>query len=145
MTGVAETESEARQIFNELLDETYIAYLEGKLVGYDKRGRPAKGNVEFHAQVKPEVKAQISQRAKALGISQGDVIAYLAAVADLKLDFERQIIELKKKVQDQDNHAGQQILPCKQIMQESILATTQSQKKQETKIGTKFWCTKTYL
>jgi hypothetical protein len=89
-------ESEARQIFNELLDETYIAYLEGKLVGYDKRGRPAKGNVEFHAQVKPEVKAQISQKARALGISQGDVIAYLAAVADLKSDFERQMIQPKK-------------------------------------------------
>ncbi len=84
VTGVAETEIEAKQIFDELLDETYLAYLEGKLVGYDKRGRPAKGNVEFHAQVKPEVKAQISKKAKDLGISQGDVIAYLAAVADLK-------------------------------------------------------------
>jgi predicted RNase H-like HicB family nuclease len=108
VTGVAETADEARQIFNELLDETYVAYLEGKLVGYDKRGRPAKGNVEFHAQVKPEVKAQISERAKALGISQGDVIAYLAAVAELKPDFERQILELKRKVQDQDDHVGQQ-------------------------------------
>lgn len=62
VTGVAETASEARKIFNELLDETYVAYLEGKLVGYDKRGRPAKGNVEFHAQVKPEVKQQITER-----------------------------------------------------------------------------------
>ncbi|MBP9811140.1 hypothetical protein KBF38_22740 [bacterium] len=105
--GVGETESEAKQIFDELLDETYVAYLEGKLVGYDKRGRPSKGNVEFHAQVKPEVKAQISQRAKALGVSQGDVIAYLAAVADLKVDFERQILELKKQIQDQDDHVGQ--------------------------------------
>ena len=100
MTGVAETESEAKQIFKELLDETYVAYLEGKLVGYDKRGRPAKGNVEFHAQVKPEVKAQISERAKELGVSQGDVIAYLVAVADLKIDFERQIGELRKKAHD---------------------------------------------
>ncbi len=105
--GVGETESEAKQIFDELLDETYVAYLEGKLVGYDKRGRPSKGNVEFHALVKPEVKAQISQRAKALGVSQGDVIAYLAAVADLKVDFERQILELKKQIQDQDDHVGQ--------------------------------------
>ena len=106
--GVAASESEARQIFNELLDETYIAYLEGKLVGYDKRGRPAKGNVEFHALVKPEVKAQISQKAKTLGISQGDVIAYLAAVADLKVELERQLIDLKKKLQDQDDYVGQE-------------------------------------
>jgi predicted RNase H-like HicB family nuclease len=108
VTGVAETESEARQIFHELLDETYIAYLEGKLVGYDKRGRPAKGNVEFHAQVKPEVKAQIAERAKALGISQGDVITYLAAVAELKTNFEKQLSELKKKVQDQDDRVQQE-------------------------------------
>lgn len=108
VAGVAETASEARKIFNELLDETYVAYLEGKLVGYDKRGRPAKGNVEFHAQVKPEVKQQITERAKALGISQGEVIAYLAAVADLKSDFERQILELTKKVQEQDGRTGKQ-------------------------------------
>jgi predicted RNase H-like HicB family nuclease len=84
--GVAETEGEAKQIFQELLDETYVAYLEGKLAGYEKPGRPAKGNVEFHAQVKPEVKAQITRKAKSLGISQGEVIAYLAAIADLKND-----------------------------------------------------------
>lgn len=105
--GVAATESEARKIFHELLDETYIAYLEGKLVGYDKRGRPAKGNVEFHAQVKPEVKAQISEKAKALGISQGDVIAYWSAVADLKTDLERQLRELTNKLQVQDVGIGQ--------------------------------------
>lgn len=105
--GIAETECEAYQIFHELLDETYVAYLEGKLVGYDKRGRPAKGNVEFHAQVKPEVKAQISEKAKALGISQGDVIAYFSAVADLKADLERQIRDLKNKLQDQDDCIGQ--------------------------------------
>jgi hypothetical protein len=108
VTGVGETELEAKQIFNELLDETYVAYLEGKLVGYDKRGRPSKGNVEFHAQVKPEVKAQISQKAKALGISQGDVIAYLAAVADMKDEFEREIQALKKQIQNQGDHVGHQ-------------------------------------
>jgi len=108
VTGVGETEIEAKRIFSELLDETYIAYLEGKLVGYDKRGRPSKGNVEFHAQVKPEVKAQISAKAKALGISQGDVIAYLAAVADMKGDLEREISALKKQIQDQNTAVEQE-------------------------------------
>lgn len=100
--GVGDSESEAWRVFQELLDETYIAYLEGKLVGYEKRGRPAKGYVEFHAQVRPEVKSRISERAKALGISQGEVIAYFSAVADMKADLERQISDLKSKLQDQD-------------------------------------------
>ena len=52
--------------------------------------------------------ANVVGATKALGISQGDVIAYLAAVADLKLDFERQLIELKKNIQDQDDRVEPQ-------------------------------------
>ena len=75
--GVAKTEKEAWKIFNELLTDYYIAYLEGNLIGYEKRGRPAKGYVEMHVQVKPTVKKQIASKAKKLGISQGEVIEYL--------------------------------------------------------------------
>jgi predicted RNase H-like HicB family nuclease len=32
--GVGETEAEAWQLFGEVLDETYIAFLEGTLVGF---------------------------------------------------------------------------------------------------------------
>lgn len=100
--GVAETESEAWKLFQELLDETYVAYLEGKLVGYEKRGRPAKGNVEFHAQVKPELKTHIMEKAKALGVSQGDVIAYLVAAAEVKDELEKRLKALEEKMQNQD-------------------------------------------
>ncbi|MBS1995180.1 MAG: hypothetical protein JSS86_02675 [Cyanobacteria bacterium SZAS LIN-2] len=89
--GVAPRESEAWKLFGELLNETYVAYLEGNLVGYEKRGRPARGNVEFHAQIKPEVKAQIAETARTLGISQGDVIAYLAALVGVKEDLEKRL------------------------------------------------------
>lgn len=97
--GVHEQESEAWRLFHELLDETYVAYLEGKLVGYDKRGRPAKGNVEFHAQIKPELKAQIVEKAKELGISQGEVIAYLAAAAEAKEQVEKRLKALEQRMQ----------------------------------------------
>jgi predicted RNase H-like HicB family nuclease len=107
VSGVAETEKEARQIFHELLDETYLAYLEGKLVGYDKRGRPAKGNVEFHAQIKPEVKIQILDKAKALGISQGEVIAYLAAAAEMRMDLEKRLKLLEEKMETRSQIATQ--------------------------------------
>src|SRR5271170_6417514 len=78
--GAAATKEEAWKIFRELLADFYVAYLEGKLVGYARRGRPAKGYVELHAQVKPVVKEEISARAKDLGISQGEVIEYLCRV-----------------------------------------------------------------
>jgi predicted RNase H-like HicB family nuclease len=95
--GVGETKDEAWRLFNELLDETYVAYLEGNLVGYEKRGRPAKHNVEFHAQVKPEVKQLINERAKAFGISQGEVIAYLAALEEVKLELEQRLSDLEAR------------------------------------------------
>jgi hypothetical protein len=79
--GAAKTEKQAWQIFYELLDEFYIAYLEGNLFGYEKAGRPRKGNVELHALVKPEIKKEITARAKDFGISQGEVIEYLCSLA----------------------------------------------------------------
>ncbi len=95
--GVGATRDEAWKLFKEALDETYVAYLEGTLVGYEKRGRPAKFNVEFHAQVKPEVKNFINEKAKDLGISQGEVIAYLAAAEQVKIELEQRLNELEKK------------------------------------------------
>lgn len=96
--GVGRTEEEAYLLFNELLNETYVAYLEGTLVGYKKRGRPAKGNVEFHAQIKPDVKNNIAAKARALGISQGEVIAYYNALEDAQKDLLRRYHKLKDKL-----------------------------------------------
>jgi predicted RNase H-like HicB family nuclease len=94
--GVGRTKDEAWKLFKELLDETYVAYLEGTLVGYEKRGRPAKHNVEFHAQVKLEVKKLIKEKAEALGISQGEVIAYWAAIEHVKIELEQRLDKMEK-------------------------------------------------
>jgi predicted RNase H-like HicB family nuclease len=102
VVGAGETAEEAWHVFSALLDETYVAYLEGKLVGYEKRGRPAKGNVEFHAQVKPEVREKITAKARELGISQGEVIAYLNAAAEALPDLQRRYEALLQKAQEQE-------------------------------------------
>src|SRR5580658_4344335 len=79
--GAAKTKIKAWHIFHEILDEFYIAYLEGNLFGYEKAGRPRKDNVELHALVKPEIKSDIAAKAKDFGISQGEVIEYLCNLA----------------------------------------------------------------
>lgn len=81
--GIAETEVEAWSIFNDLVQETYINYLEGKLSGYDKRGRPAKGRVGHHAELQPETKKIIVALSKHFCCSQGEVIDYLVWYHDL--------------------------------------------------------------
>lgn len=75
--GVSEDAEDAWAIFDDLLRETYINYLEGKLVGYDKRGRPSKGRVGHHAELNPDTKKALLTLAKQFGCSQGEVIDYL--------------------------------------------------------------------
>lgn len=75
--GAAPTEKEAWEIFNDLLDETYVNYLEGKLAGYTKAGRPKKNRIGFHAEVKPESKESLKELADKLACSQGEVIDFL--------------------------------------------------------------------
>lgn len=95
--GAASTEEGARETFKQMLNEYYVAYLEGTLVGYSRRGRPAKGNVEFHAQIKPKVKRGITQIASELGISQGEVVDYLFALHQNIGGLEHQTKATKKK------------------------------------------------
>ena len=99
--GAAPSKQEAWKIFDELLGEFYVAYLEGKLVGYARRGRPAKGYVELHAQVKRVVKDEIATRAKDLGISQGEVIEYLCRVEEVKDDLEKRVEQLEERIEKQ--------------------------------------------
>jgi 3',5'-cyclic AMP phosphodiesterase CpdA len=77
VAGVSESADEAWAIFDDLLRETYINYLEGKLVGYDKRGRPSKGRVGHHAELSAETKKTLVALAKRFACSQGEVIDYL--------------------------------------------------------------------
>jgi len=101
--GIAETEKEAFKIFHELLNDYYIAYLEGRLVSYEKRGRPEKGYVELHVQVKPTIKNEIASTAKELGISQGEVIEYLYHLQVIKDNLEQRQAELEKKFKKLDS------------------------------------------
>jgi len=83
--GVGDTPEEAREIFEDLIDEAYIAYLEGKRVGpYQKRqtarrGRPPKNTVDIHTQVHPDTKKEIRSFSQQAGCSIGEVIDYMVA------------------------------------------------------------------
>lgn len=77
--GVDDTEEGAWTLFQELLNETYEDYLEGKLAKYPKPGRPAKGKTSLHAEVDPDIKKALAAAAKEIGISQGEMIEYLFA------------------------------------------------------------------
>jgi len=80
IAGVAETKDKAWEIFIDLMQAAYIEYLEGRLVGSYKRGRPAKGGLHLHVQVKPETRELLASVAKKFGISQGEAIDFLSFI-----------------------------------------------------------------
>lgn len=75
VSGVADTEAEAWQIFNEMLEE-HIGDLKANRVAKGP-GRPAKGKAKFAVEIEPETKTAISACAKDFNISQGELIEYL--------------------------------------------------------------------
>jgi predicted RNase H-like HicB family nuclease len=77
IAGVAETRAEAFSIFEDMLDTAYEHLKNDNVVGY-KRGRPAKGGVDFHCQVQQPARDEITKLAKKLGgISQGETVEFL--------------------------------------------------------------------
>ncbi len=77
IAGVGATEKESRKVFDNLLDDAYEAYLEGRVPGYEKAGRPAKGRIALNADVKPEAKQFIKNLADDFQCSQGEIIDFL--------------------------------------------------------------------
>jgi len=77
IAGVGENPEEALRIFKNLLSDAYEAYLEGRMPGYDKPGRPAKGNVTFNTDLQPETKERIRTLASHIGCSMGEIVDYL--------------------------------------------------------------------
>jgi DNA polymerase/3'-5' exonuclease PolX len=77
--GIDEDIEAARKIFDDLLNAMYIQYLEGNAVGDYRRGRPSKGLVDIHVQVKPQVREALKRLAAEKEISQGETVHYLLA------------------------------------------------------------------
>ena len=75
--GIGATPESARKHFQSMLDGIYNHLAIGKLHGYNKRGRPKKGGLQFHTQVRPKTKSYITELAKKLDISLGEVLDYL--------------------------------------------------------------------
>jgi hypothetical protein len=77
--GVGNSKAESELHFGHMLEDIYADYLAGNLHGYDKRGRPSKGIVSMHVQVRPSTKEFIDDFAGGIDISQGDAIEYFVS------------------------------------------------------------------
>lgn len=75
--GVGDTPEEAENAFSDLLDDAYDAYLDGRVPGYTKPGRPAKGGVALNSDVRPETKERVKELAQQFDCSTGEVVDYL--------------------------------------------------------------------
>lgn len=84
--GVGQTEQKAWMHFEQMLDDIYPDLAAGEIAGYEKPGRPSKGGVDLHAQVKPDTKKEIAQLAQDLGISQGEAVDYLLFFHSVRKD-----------------------------------------------------------
>lgn len=93
--GLGSTEKEAWKIYKELLDDMWIAHLEGNLTKKATPGRPAKDGVNIHAQITPESKAIIDRISTALGISRGDFLSFSVAAGEALISA-RQLEESTK-------------------------------------------------
>jgi hypothetical protein len=74
--GHGETEREAIKDYGDKVKLAYLDYIESKK--REGRGRPGKGLVSFHPLITSETKERIDALAEKLGISKGEVLAYLA-------------------------------------------------------------------
>ncbi len=75
LIGCARTPLKAHDNFVHALNETYVAYKEKTLAR--KPGRPKKNGVSVHALVEPKVKELLTDQAKLMDISVGELISYL--------------------------------------------------------------------
>lgn len=80
--GIDYSVTRAWQLFDEMLEDVYQHYLDGRGIGVEsmyQRGRPPKGNVAFNCGIKPDTKGLIEALATELGCSQGEVVDYAVA------------------------------------------------------------------
>lgn len=80
ITGIGDTEEEAIDQFKSSLEDIHADYISaGKVAGCDKRGRPAKGGLDVHVQVRPKTKERIDRIASEFDIAKGEVVDYLVS------------------------------------------------------------------
>lgn len=77
--GIGDTPAEARRHFWQMMDTLYDDLKNGKVAGYDKPGRPAKGGVDLHVRVRKSTMNSIREYADKLGISQGELVDFMLA------------------------------------------------------------------
>jgi len=77
IAGVGDTPEQSHVVFVNLLDDGYLAYLEGRVPGYDKPGRPSKGAVPVSYRLQPGTKEDLAKFAHEIECSQGEAIDYL--------------------------------------------------------------------
>lgn len=77
IAGVGDTPEEAWQLFDEILEDSYQFYKQGKFQLNMGPGRPKGNKTRLYADVKPEVKDDITSIAKEIGISSGEVVEFL--------------------------------------------------------------------
>jgi predicted RNase H-like HicB family nuclease len=77
--GTGATLNDAVLSFKSVIQDRYVAHLEGRLAPSDRKvGRPRKQlSADFHTQIKEDVKQSIVELAKELDLSQGDIIEFL--------------------------------------------------------------------
>jgi len=77
IAGTGESEEKARAMFEDMLDDAYEELKIGKVVGYGKIGRPSKEGIQLNCKVRHATHDSIDQLARALNISQGEVVDVL--------------------------------------------------------------------
>ena len=77
VAGTGESEQKAMAMFEDMLDSAYEALKIGKVIGYGKIGRPSKEGIQLNCKVRHATHNSIDQLARALNISQGEVVDVL--------------------------------------------------------------------
>lgn len=73
--GAGDTEQEAWQIFEEILQDYLADHKAGRVA--QGRGRSRKHKIRFTTEIDPDVKRAIAAMARQFGVSQGEAIEYL--------------------------------------------------------------------
>lgn len=75
--AIGDSPYEAKSKYEEMLDTAYEHIQNENVAGYNRVGRPAKGNIEIHASIRPTTREDLKKLCEDLNISIGEAIDYL--------------------------------------------------------------------